>query len=60
MSPLYHVASIYSYLTPMVVGVVMLVLVRVGRGSEAGGVDDTRNPSNTSCDCTPLATPAIV
>jgi hypothetical protein len=27
-------------LTPMVVGVVMLVLVQVGRGGEAGGVDD--------------------
>jgi uncharacterized membrane protein YdcZ (DUF606 family) len=26
-----------SYLTPMVVGVVMLVLVQVGRGGEAGG-----------------------
>jgi hypothetical protein len=41
-SPLYHIASISSYLTPMVVGVVMLVLVHVGRGGEAGGVDDTR------------------
>jgi hypothetical protein len=40
--PLYHIASISSYLTPMVVGVVMLVLVQVGRGGEAGGVDDTR------------------
>jgi preprotein translocase subunit SecG len=44
----------------MVVGVVMLVLVQVGRGEEAGGVDDTRNPGNASGDCTPLATPAIV
>jgi hypothetical protein len=49
-SPLYHIASISSYLMPVVVGVVMVVLVvvvmvmvvLVGRGGEAGGVVDTR------------------